>query len=137
MSQPWLSNLWKQASAKYKYDLELQCFASCDLEDWAWQRGRFATGLSQATNTAGFEGGIRLLFVQPQSGFKQTIPEALTAGSILEALKLPSSTFVSFQLAGGTYSMHTLPEGSHPDDCEAMSALFSLQFEMFVMLMTM
>lgn len=111
----------QQSSGIHRYDLATTFLSSGEVEDWALQKGRFAPPSPPLNANDELVGGLRMLFAQPQSSFRSTIPEVLTKSTVLDALNLPASTIASLQLAGGTFSVHTIPEGSKVDDCERSS----------------
>ncbi|KAF2159345.1 hypothetical protein M409DRAFT_30222 [Zasmidium cellare ATCC 36951] len=115
---------YKQPSAIQTYDLATTFLSNGEVEDWAIQKGRFAPPSPPLNADEELEGGLRMLFAQPQSSFRSTIPEVLTKSTVLDALNLPASTIASLQLAGGTFSVHTIPEGSQVDECERLSIVF-------------
>lgn len=94
-----------------------------NLADWAWRRGQYSAPTTSPTKGK-LEGGIRLLFAQPKTTFRQNVPDGLITGQVLDALDLPDCTFASFQLPSGVCSLHTYPESSHVDDCKKLGLIF-------------
>lgn len=111
-----------QHTGKVAQSTTLEPLPSSEVENWAWAKGRFYHPKAEPGGSQKLRGGVRLLFAQPKSSFGFGIPAELLSGRVLEALKLPSCTFASFQQASGIYSSHRYPEGSTPDDCARIGA---------------
>lgn len=97
-----------------------------EVENWAFQKGRFARPVPPQPSVKPATGAcrLRILFAQPKSTFRHAIPEILTSGTVLQALGLPSHSLSAFQVDSGIYSSHCSPEGQIVSNCSSLAFVF-------------